>query len=240
MEDATRPVISIKSRHFMIFQLAIPVVLIGLSTFHYILHDFYNPGRWADLTLVFDVGRENSLPTAVSALNLFLSAILLYFAFVVDRGKKTARGWLALSLIFILLSMDEIASFHERLAWLNPVTGLEFGILGTNKWVVYGAIISVIAFLIFIPFLMNLPRKIMMGLIIAGGFFVGGAVGLEFVGAVMLEKEIVSSRDDTLYWFRRLFEEGFEMLGVSILNIVLFGFLSPRGFLIKLNSGTTA
>lgn len=226
--DSKAIFLTLNRRHFYIFQAAIPVIFAVLATIHYCAYEFFDPGLFGEFTSLFDVGRESSIPTAISVLNLFLASVLLFVTFSMQRKEKHAFGWLALSIILLALTIDEAASIHEKLGNLNPYTGLEFSFLTENKWVAYGAIFVLAVFFSFIPFLRSIPKRTAGLIILSGIIFVGGALGLEFLGALMLEYGIVENRNDPLYWIRRVFEEGFEMAGIALLNCTLFAFISPN------------
>ena len=76
--------------------------------------------------------------------------------------------------------------------------------------------------IVLLPFVSKLPTDTRRYFLIAGCVFVTGAVGFEYLGALMLETGIVESRKDMAYLVRRLFEEGFEMYGVAIFNCALY------------------
>lgn len=77
-------------------------------------------------TTILSITAERSVPTWYAAMKLFvLSQILITLAF-----SRPARGWrlnplpLALAAVFLVLSVDEVASFHERVgrhltAWMS-------------------------------------------------------------------------------------------------------------------------
>ena len=70
-----------------------------------------------------------------------------------------------------------------------------------------------------------------MGLFsIAATIFISGAVGFEYLGAVMLETGMVESRNDIAYLIRRIFEEGFEMYGIALFNCALYREILQRNF----------
>ncbi|RZV49376.1 MAG: hypothetical protein EX270_12765 [Pseudomonadales bacterium] len=78
----------------------------------------------------FDLARENALASWYSSLLLLLVACMSLVCFIVDRNEQKSRrgqilafGWLFFAVTFLLLSLDEAGSLHERLgmlASLNP------------------------------------------------------------------------------------------------------------------------
>jgi hypothetical protein len=123
---------------------------------------FYNlPGEWAEappavrhLLVQFSLSGENVLAVWYSSKLLLLTAVLALLSFFVDwpkaatpRDRLLTAGWLALSFMFALLSLDELGTLHEaigELALLNPFGERALG------WVVVLAIpIAVVAALMF-------------------------------------------------------------------------------------------
>ena len=220
---------TISLRSFQWFQYVTVTALVFLGTFHYIYIEYSDPNPFHRVTRLFDVGKEASVTTAFATLNLFVSSILLYAIYCLSKFRcdKVAVYWLILCVIFVMLSVDETASIHERMGPLNRFIGLEFSQLTYNKWVVSGAIFTGVVFLFFIPFLLSLPRKTALLILLSGGIFVSGALGLEFLGALMLNSGFVAGRHEFIYEVRRLFEEGFELYGIALFNCTLFAYLTP-------------
>lgn len=69
-----------------------------------------------EISLLFDFNTESNVPTFFSSVDLLLAGILLFF---IASAHKTNRvsclPWYFLSAKFVFLSVDEIASLHERL-----------------------------------------------------------------------------------------------------------------------------
>src|SRR6266545_5147574 len=79
---------------------------------------------WKVVMKLFDVNSENNVPTWFSSLLLFGDALLagLVAALVRRAGGRDAGHWAALAVLLSLLSLDEVASLHERLP--DPATAL--------------------------------------------------------------------------------------------------------------------
>ena len=92
------------------------------------------------------------------------------------------RHWFGLAAIFVVLSLDEMASLHERagsrLRDAYDLTGyLSF------SWVIPGAVFVLLVALAYVPFLLRLPRGTAALMVLAGAVFVAGAIGIEILGA---------------------------------------------------------
>ena len=105
--------------------------------------------------------------------------------------------------VFCFLSIDEIAGMHES---INSVTD--------PTWAYGGAVIALGFAIYFLSFLKSLPRKTLIQFIVAGGLFVGGAVGMEIVGDPM-------DGDSLLYNMMTMVEEGMEMFGIILFTRAL-------------------
>lgn len=219
----------ISLRNFRLVQFGAVAILIAMGTLHYVFREFLEPGTLQRATRFFDVGKEESIPTAFSILNLFVSSLLLYAAYIVSkfRCEKISTYWLILSFIFLYLSIDEAASIHERLGGVTNYIGFVSIEFAHNRWIFLGAIFTTVVFLGFLPFLLALPRRTAALIMLSGGIFVCGALGFETLGGVMLNSGFVSDRSDFIYQIRRVFEESFEMVGIALFNCTLFAHLIP-------------
>ncbi len=130
-----------------------------------------------------------------------------------------------MSILFLYLSVDESAGIHENFGNIHEYLvrkELISPILNTNEWLPFGVFFVFAVSIILLPFIWKLPTDTRRYFLIAGCVFVTGAVGFEYLGALMIETGTVESRKDMAYLVRRLFEEGFEMYGVAIFNCALY------------------
>jgi hypothetical protein len=201
------------------------------------------------LTL-FDVGEERSIPTWFESILFLLCSILLAVITVAkrQRGDRFSLHWGVLSIIFLLLSMDEVATIHEIIGaeferLLRATIGFEAGGAISFFWVVPGAAFVLIVVLSYLRFLVHLPRRTRRLFLFAGALFVLGALGME-----MLTAEVVSSSSSIANWvvsasggmvdqgsanaiptilkgLQTSVEEMFEMLGLTALVYTLLGYI---------------
>ena len=108
----------------------------------------------------FDFDEENNVPTYFSSFLLLISAILLFWASISAKqaSSKYAKHWGALSIVFLFMSLDETASFHELL--IDPLREI-FNLSGYFywSWVVFGLIIVIIFAISYIRFLVKVNLK---------------------------------------------------------------------------------
>jgi hypothetical protein len=175
--------------------------------------------RWLELPNVpcdtlLDLRGEGNLPAYWSTALLLVAGLLLLAVGQAEAPINRLRGraWGALGLVFLYLSADEAASLHE-LARRIPRDWLPHSSLFYWPWVIFGSVAVIVLVIAFRRFLWDLPRDTRRSLILAGAVYVGGALGLEFVGAA-IEAHHWS---EGLLVIEETFEEGLEMIGVVLL-----------------------
>ena len=172
----------------------------------------------------FNFVEEGNLANFYQGLQLVLAAVLLL---VVWRGKvvrkEPMRGhWLALGLIFLFLGADEVAQIHETTI-ANTVALLRHDEGGTTGWMfVYLPLLAVFG-LAYVPFLRHLPGRIAVLMMLSGGIYVGGAVGVEkFVNWFATKYG-----DDTVgYVLIDNFGEFMESTGIALFIYTLLSYLA--------------
>lgn len=204
------------------------ILALGLTSYLFTAWTGY--GNLLGFLRLLDVGQESSLPSWLSTFNLLLAAILAALIWQLPQpGQEGRGGWAATAGLLLFMSLDEGAAIHEVLnevqRWLVD-RQLSPDWFGSHPWLVLGAPLAALVGSLFLPFLWRMPRHLAGRLILAGGVFLGGAVGLEGAGAVMESAGI--DRESLLYDLRRIAEEGLEMVGVVILNLTLFSELAKR------------
>lgn len=163
---------------------AIIFVLALFSTLGQYSAFFLDKQRLLGFVPEFDLAKENNIPTYFSALLLLSASLLvgLIARLVRKTGALFYRHWLALSLIFAYLSVDEAASLHERLG--EPVRYvLDPGGVFTYAWVIPGMGLLALFVLAYGRFFLHLPLRWKALFGGAGALYVLGALGLEMLGA---------------------------------------------------------
>jgi hypothetical protein len=171
---------------------------------------------------------ENNVSTWFSTSMLLACSMLLgVIGWVARRESMRFSGhWLALSVIFLALSIDEASSVHEMtivvartlVAWL----GWRSSYL-SYPWVIFGMALVALFGVAYFRFFLNLSPRTRLWFAVAGLLYVGGAVGAEMVGAHI---DHVVGRESMAYAVEVAVEEGFELLGVIVFLRALLGCLS--------------
>src|ERR671910_2782961 len=208
---------------------------------------------------IFDVGEERSIPTWFESILFLLCSILLAVVAVASkqRNDRYSLHWNVLSIILLLLSLDEVASIHEAIGQqserlLHSITGLTPGGAITFFWVVPGSIFVVIVLLAYLRFLADLPRSTRRLFLFAGALFVLGALGLEMLTAQvmsssgsianwvasssggMVGQESASAIPKILKGLQTCVEEMFEMLGLTAFVYALLAYI--RSYIEDINA----
>jgi len=177
---------------------------------------YFNHGRLFGLVRLFDFNTEANIPTFYSSLALLSCSILL--AFISLSHKKHGsfyKLWGGLSIIFLFLSIDEIATIHEFVV-NDPIQQL----LNTSgllyfAWIIPYGIALLLILGIYLKFLINLPGKFLHLFVISGSIFVSGAIGIESVCGWYCELLGGVHELNTLpYAVLYTCEEFLEMLGI--------------------------
>lgn len=192
--------------------------LIGLCVFMAFVRGLiiYNTGDYAKdgLSMIFNMDLEQSLPTYVSAINLFIASALLALVTKFKR-RNNDRYWMHwgfLSFGFLFLSIDESISLHELVVG-SVVFELfnleEQGHFGSSILIVSSAAISG---LLFLNFILHLPGKTRTRFIVSGIIFVMGAAGMEALGGYIVS----DGYQKVAYNLVVIIEESMEMTGVLL------------------------
>jgi hypothetical protein len=162
------------------------------------------------LVQMFDLDRERNLTTWYASIQLAFAALLLMDAACAARlrGRPHFYRLLVLALGFCYLSVDEYISLHERLSGVMQVIG--------------GAALALSAALCCAGWLRDLPVNIRHRALLAGGLYVGGAWGMDVVGAIIRQFGA-----GLLYAMSTTAEEGLELVGVALFIAVLLD-LCPK------------
>jgi hypothetical protein len=166
-----------------------------------------------DLYLL-DVDAEASVPTWFSSSILLLCSMLLgLITYTAKRaGDRYSLYWGVLSIVFVLMSLDEQVSIHER--FIEPLRSLlDTGGILYFASVLPGIVFVVIFGLVYRRFLFNLPVTIRRLFVGAGALYVLGSIGMEMVGGFVAD---LRGEHNLPYITLTTVEEFLEMFGAIV------------------------
>jgi hypothetical protein len=167
----------------------------------------------------FDLDREAGVGTWFSQM---LYLLIAASAWVIARherglGRETAAGWRRAAVVFLLLSIDEVAELHEHIIvalteYPAPIPGVD---VLRAYWIIYAVVVVAGAAWMLRRLLVALPRQTVFGLVVGAGAVVIGAVGLEVlsVGLTPADRELAVRLVAA--------EEGLEMLGSAVILVTV-------------------
>ena len=180
-----------------------------------------NLNNWIYLV---DIDEERNIPTWFTSSVLLLCAVLLaaITSSVKTRGDPYTLHWGIMSIIFVLLSVDENIAIHEWM--IGPLRSLlDTGGLLYFAWVIPAGAFVVIFGLAYMRFVFNLPVKFQRLFIAAGALYVLGSLGMEMPGGLIVE---LHHTRNLPYLTLVTIEEFFEMTGAIIFLYALMLYIS--------------
>jgi hypothetical protein len=154
---------------------------------------------------------EGNVPTWFSSSLLLACAIA---AGAIARDAATwRRHWWGVAVVFGYASMDEAAEIHEHLGGLIGTHGVLY-----FDWVVFAVAVLILLSVLYLRFVIALPRATRLGLIVAGILYIGGAVGMELPLGWWTER---FGNEGLGYALIDWFEEILEMIGATLALLVL-------------------
>ncbi len=205
--------------------LGLGIVLLALASFTgQILHFFIFKSRtFGSYLRIVDLGFEANIPTWYSSLLLFVCSLLLFqiSRSVREQSSQYASHWAALSALFLFLSMDEVASLHERSTKpLRQFLGASGFLYYT--WVLPGLFLVLVVGLASVKFLLHLDPRTRRRVLVAGCLFVGGSIGMDMVSGAWAGKH---GENGLTYLLMSDVEEVLEMTGTLVFIYALLAFL---------------
>ncbi|XCN73873.1 MAG: peptidase M48 Ste24p [Candidatus Electrothrix aestuarii] len=178
-----------------------------------------------------DLDIEKNIPSFYSGFILFFSSFLFFCISLLDTKQgKTRYYWLGLAAVFCFLSLDETFVLHERLGDYTEKHITSSGILEVSgllyfPWIIPYSILMAILGLLYFRFILRLPRKTTVLMILSAIIFLTGAAGLDMLGGK--EAELNGYYSNT-YVVLYTIEEFLEMSGVILLIYTLLDYIEQR------------
>ena len=181
----------------LVLALVLVVIHVGLYFYNYQVEEL--PFL---LLQLFDLDDENNIPTWFSSFLLLNNAFFVYL-YSVKEGLQKPVHWRLIAAGFLILALDEVAGLHES---FNSAIEI--------NWAIPGGILVLFVGVMFVPFLLSLPRRLALLFILSGFLYVSGAIVIE-----LLSEDMES--DSLAYMLTVAVEEGLEMMGALLFLVVM-------------------
>jgi hypothetical protein len=193
-----------------VIALVLTLISIGIQVSKYV---FSYRSEWMDM---WNLDREMNVPTWFKAFMLVFCALLLGAIAIGKKkqGDRFSRHWQLLSLIFWLMSLDEVVSIHEIMIVPSVADALNFPGFLRVIWVIPFGILLMFFARHYWKFTMHyLPKRSRFHFILAFAIYVGGAWGMEMVGSQVAKLE---GQQHLTYALVATLEEVMQMMGTIV------------------------
>lgn len=146
-------------------------------------------------------------------------------AWAAGRGRADAATWNVVAAILGVMSLDEVATFHERLGAVPAIPGI-----GSRGWAGAGLLLAGVVGFRLRRWVLALDGALCVSFFAGGAVFLAGAVGFEVISG----NHQATNGSDTTYWTLATIEENLELLGVLVVLRGLLDHLARRGTAVTL------
>jgi len=210
-------------RLFLIIIVALAAAsLVGQVSTYYL-----GDGHLQGFVPQFNLDREMNVPNWFSSMLFLFSAALLWKAGEVagPSGEAFRKYWRGLTVVFVYISIDDVAAIHEMAVdpfrkWLHAGGWLYF------TWVVPAIAIVAVLTVLYLRLFLALPPRTKRFFVLSAFLFFAGAFGLEMVGGHYVE---FHGAQNFRYALIANAEEILEMLGQVAFIKGLFTLFPSRG-----------
>jgi hypothetical protein len=216
----------------LLLLLVVALTFISFILGAYALSQGITDGLFDKLFKLFNVDFERNVPTWFASMGLglvgFHFLLVSYYRHLLQ--KDFVLHWFFLGLIFMAISMDEFGQLHEQI--IRPLRD-SFNTSGFlyYPWILPAGILTVIVGGIYYVFIQELLWETKLAFILAGLFYVGGALGVEAIGGYYFDNYIrpYGTSYNLVYLFITHLEELFEMIGTVLFLYVGMRYVQMMG-----------
>ncbi len=187
------------------------------------------------LVPLFNVSKEQNIPTLFSVLLLVSCSVLLSLIFYLHRKQVVGLKmyWATLAIGFVYMAIDEFTQLHENIgiSFIPLIGDHSHGFL-YYSWVIPAFALIVFLASFFSNFLFKLPKTTRINFIIAGIIYLTGLLGIEMLGGYYHE---LHGDENLTYSLISTLEESLEMLGLILFIRALLDYLSAHFSEITIN-----
>lgn len=165
---------------------------------------------------------EHCLGSFHSSALMGVSTVLMVILGQQQEKRWLRLKWFFLAFVFAFMSLDESVSFHEVL--INPLRPVfAFSDYLHFAWIVPGAFFVLAMGLAYLPFVMAMETATRNRIMLAGGIYVTGALGLEAIGGHF---HAMGGFDHPAYIAAFMVEETLETIGLTLFATTLLNMIS--------------
>ncbi len=221
----------------LLFAIAIFFFLasIVVNTLKYELSYIRPNGEDRLLVRLFDLDSENNIPTIYGSWLLLACSVLLGLIALMKhrQGDRFRLHWKGLAIIFLGMSIDELASIHETIT--NPLHHyLKVDGIWHFAWVVPALCFVALLGVAYFKFLLALPRKIGLLFLVSGGIYISGALVSEMIGGIVAS---AIGEKNLIYSLVTDVEELLEMTGLILFIYALLRYVPMSIHTLQINFG---
>jgi hypothetical protein len=201
----------------LLWSVTFAIIAIGVGREAYIHGYDLSAKAWN----VLGLDSESGLGDWWGTIQFALAAVLLGLNAKAEPDPRWRFHWAALAALFVYFSIDESVALHERL--INVLAPFHFTGFLRYSWIIPYGIACVIIGLLYLPFVRALPQGFRFRVILSGLLFLAAAIGVESIEGYCHTYAMRACRVTSI-----IFEEGGEMIALTIFLVTLFGLLRAR------------
>lgn len=211
------------------------LVLVAGHVAGLVLHEAFGFSREHSILRQLNLNSEASLAAWYYAFLLLSCAVVAGVLALAERGRASplAPRWAALSLVLLLMSVDEAAQVHDIVNGpLRRLLGLGFGAF-YYAWLLPALAVLAVGAYYFAPLVRSLTAAVAGRFVLAALLYFGGAVGFEMISGFAL----AAGRESLHYQGVMTVEECLELAGILVLLATLLRMASQQGAGLALRFG---
>lgn len=228
---------TLRSDAVLRFLIGLSVVLVTIHTIVVLAANSTGRSGSGPITGIMNVAVDSAVPTWFASAILAAAGILGFTLARREDDRRDRLAWMGLGVLGLLLSIDEVATIHERWGEIARGTPFSTDALGYS-WVLGGLVVAGFVAVLYLPFLLRLKPRTRWLLIGAGAVFLAGAVGVEVVNGRI---ELADPNGDRVLLWSLLtgVEEFLEFIGASLwVYTAVDALAGPKGSVTIVVDGT--
>jgi hypothetical protein len=175
---------------------------------------------------------ENNPSTWLAITQLLLAAgVAAFMGLQASLTRPDRRGWLLVATVFVVLSLDESASLHEK---LDDYIGVEGSGLLTYTWVLPALVVVFGVVAVLARFVLRQPKPIAAAFLLSGALFLGGGLVTESLAGAWDDRH---GTDNIPYYLISTVEENLELAGVTVFLALVVAHARTAGAVLLVVAG---